>query len=142
MSVHIPDMSSSEGEEVDSGSGSEGEGFYPMLNPGMFPPMQGPMQPMQGPGAFYHPQGFMYYQCPPGLGNGYYPDGPVASVGGPPAASASDTKQPQDDISSPPTSNFVAKMPLCRQTVNDLEEVSLGFWVPARRTTCCGVPRY
>ncbi|XP_042886546.1 arfGAP with SH3 domain, ANK repeat and PH domain-containing protein-like isoform X7 [Penaeus japonicus] len=28
-----------------------------------------------------------------------------------------------DDISSPPTSNFVSKMPLCRQTVNDLEEV-------------------
>lgn len=33
----------------------------------------------------------------------------------------------KDDISSPPTSNFVAKMPLCRQTVNDLEEVSM-FW--------------
>lgn len=31
----------------------------------------------------------------------------------------------KDDISSPPTSNFVAKMPLCRQTVNDLEEVSM-----------------
>lgn len=29
----------------------------------------------------------------------------------------------KDDISSPPTSNFVSKMPLCRQTVNDLEEV-------------------
>ncbi|KAK3850737.1 hypothetical protein Pcinc_042574 [Petrolisthes cinctipes] len=29
----------------------------------------------------------------------------------------------KDDISSPPTSNFVAKMPLCRQTVNDLEEI-------------------
>ncbi|XP_069162450.1 arfGAP with SH3 domain, ANK repeat and PH domain-containing protein isoform X6 [Procambarus clarkii] len=28
----------------------------------------------------------------------------------------------KDDISSPPTSNFVSKMPLCRQTVNDLEE--------------------
>lgn len=29
----------------------------------------------------------------------------------------------KDDISSPPTSNFVSKMPLCRQTVNELEEV-------------------
>lgn len=28
----------------------------------------------------------------------------------------------KDDISSPPTSNFVSKMPLCRQTVNELEE--------------------
>lgn len=29
----------------------------------------------------------------------------------------------KDDISSPPTSNFISKMPLCRQTVNELEEV-------------------
>ncbi|KAK7066244.1 hypothetical protein SK128_024994 [Halocaridina rubra] len=29
----------------------------------------------------------------------------------------------KDDISSPPTSNFVSKMLLCRQTVNELEEV-------------------
>ena len=35
----------------------------------------------------------------------------------------------KDDISSPPTSNFVSKMPLCRQTVNELEEVRTYIFV-------------
>ena len=34
------------------------------------------------PAAYYHPQGFHYMPLPTGMGNGYFPDGPVASLGG------------------------------------------------------------
>ena len=66
------DLSSSESEEE--------EGWGPP--PGMMPPPQMMPQMMLPPGAFFHPQGFHYYQVPQGLPpTNYFPDGPVASLG-------------------------------------------------------------
>ena len=69
MDGHLPPDFFGECERSTSeeSSDEEGQGYW-------YPP--GPMANMA-----MHPMGFHYMPLPPGLGNGYFPEGPVASLG-------------------------------------------------------------